>query len=83
MCCAFPLYEPEADGGLAAYPERLVVYPAGTGRTVFLGWVKIATIFTFAFFGLVVSPRYLLAAEPLWAAACACPLPPPLLLLSN
>ncbi|KAH8899221.1 hypothetical protein GQ53DRAFT_758462 [Thozetella sp. PMI_491] len=56
-------------GGRPAYPERLVIYHAGTGRTVFLGWLKIATIFTFAFFGMVVAPRYMAADEPLWAVA--------------
>ena len=48
----------------------MAIYHIGTGRTVFLGWLKIATIFTFAFFGLVVTPASLAADEPLWAAAC-------------
>ncbi|CAD6501037.1 BgTH12-06737 [Blumeria graminis f. sp. triticale] len=36
-------------------------YHAGTGRTVFLGCLKITTIFIFGFFSLVVIPKHVLA----------------------
>lgn len=51
------------------YPERLVIYHAGTGKTTFLACLKLTTIFTFAFFGLVATPGYLAADEPLWKAS--------------
>ncbi|KAI1170803.1 hypothetical protein F4777DRAFT_583538 [Nemania sp. FL0916] len=38
------------------YPSRLCVYHAGIGRVLFLGFLKLSTIFMFAFFGLVVTP---------------------------
>ena len=54
----------------AVYPERLIVYHAGTGRTVFLGCLKVTTIFTFSFFSLVVAPTHFFAEEePKWVAA--------------
>ncbi|KAJ9132993.1 hypothetical protein NKR23_g11056 [Pleurostoma richardsiae] len=52
-----------------AYPESLVIYHAGTGRSTFLACLKLTTLFVFAFFGLVVTPAYLTADEPLWKAA--------------
>jgi hypothetical protein len=52
------------------YPERLIVYHAGTGRTVFLGCLKVTTIFIFSFFCLVVAPTHFFAEEePKWVAA--------------
>lgn len=52
------------------YPERLIVYHAGTGRTVFLGCLKVTTIFIFSFFCLVVAPTHFFAEEePKWIAA--------------
>ncbi|RYP65212.1 hypothetical protein DL770_009039 [Monosporascus sp. CRB-9-2] len=41
-----------------AYPERLCIYHAGTGRTTFLACLKLSTLFIFAFFGFVVTPAY-------------------------
>ncbi|XXH05466.1 hypothetical protein Hte_011893 [Hypoxylon texense] len=41
-----------------AYPERLCVYHAGTGRITFLACLKISTLFIFVFFGFVVTPAY-------------------------
>ncbi|CAJ2500212.1 Uu.00g030650.m01.CDS01 [Anthostomella pinea] len=41
-----------------AYPERLCVYHAGTGRVTFLACLKLSTLFIFAFFGFVVTPSY-------------------------
>jgi hypothetical protein len=40
------------------YPERLLIYNAGMGRTVFIGSLKVTTIFVFGFFSLVVAPGY-------------------------
>ncbi|RQM08827.1 hypothetical protein DH86_00002964 [Scytalidium sp. 3C] len=55
----------------AVYPERLLVYHAGTGRTVFIGCLKVTTIFVFSFFGLVVAPTHFYSEveEPLWVPA--------------
>ena len=51
------------------YPERLLIYNAGTGRTVFIGCLKITTIFVFGFFCLVVAPAHYYAPdEPAWIA---------------
>ncbi|KAI0011944.1 hypothetical protein F4779DRAFT_144908 [Xylariaceae sp. FL0662B] len=41
-----------------AYPERLCVYHAGTGRGTFLACLKLSTLFIFVFFGFVVTPAY-------------------------
>ncbi|OTB05693.1 hypothetical protein M426DRAFT_319681 [Hypoxylon sp. CI-4A] len=41
-----------------AYPERLCVYHAGTGRITFLACLKLSTLFIFVFFGFVVTPAY-------------------------
>ncbi|RFU32573.1 hypothetical protein B7463_g3769, partial [Scytalidium lignicola] len=50
-----------------AYPERLLVYHAGTGKTVFIGCLKVTTIFVFSFFGLVVAPAHWYSDdEPSW-----------------
>src|SRR4051812_21283042 len=53
-----------------AYPTRLLIYHSGTGRTVFLGCLKVTTIFIFAFFSLVVAPAHFYAEEeqPKWVA---------------
>lgn len=51
-----------------AYPENLVIYHAGTGRTTFIACLKLTTIFVFVFFGLVVTPAYLKSDHPLWHA---------------
>lgn len=51
------------------FPERLLIYHAGTGRSVFLGCLRVTTIFVFTFFTLVVAPTHLYAEnEPLWIA---------------
>ncbi|KXJ89599.1 hypothetical protein Micbo1qcDRAFT_165718 [Microdochium bolleyi] len=42
-----------------AYPERLCVYHAGTGRVTFLACLKVSTLFIFTFFAFVVTPMYL------------------------
>ena len=51
------------------YPERLLVYHGGTGRTVFAGCLKVTTIFIFSAFALFVAPTHFYAeAEPPWVA---------------
>lgn len=48
-------------------PERLLVYHAGTGKIVFIGLMKINTIFLFSFSCLVLAPSYYLAPDwPNW-----------------
>ncbi|KAB8302160.1 hypothetical protein EYC80_005607 [Monilinia laxa] len=55
--------------GQVTYPERLLIYHSGTGRTVFLGCLKVTTIFIFVFFTLVVAPAHYYAEdEPEWVA---------------
>ncbi|KAI9651462.1 MAG: hypothetical protein M1829_002810 [Trizodia sp. TS-e1964] len=46
------------------YPERLLIYHAGTAKTVFIGCLKVTTIFLFAFSSLVVAPKLFFAEEP-------------------
>ncbi|KAI0384285.1 hypothetical protein F5Y04DRAFT_239507 [Hypomontagnella monticulosa] len=41
-----------------AFPERLCVYHAGTGRITFLACLKLSTLFIFVFYGFVVTPAY-------------------------
>ncbi|KAI1000035.1 hypothetical protein K3495_g8161 [Podosphaera aphanis] len=61
---------PKTPGKRFTYPERLLVYHAGTGRTVFLGCLKLTTIFICGFFTLVVLPRHVFAEKPVhWVTA--------------
>ncbi|KAH7327179.1 hypothetical protein BKA65DRAFT_554739 [Rhexocercosporidium sp. MPI-PUGE-AT-0058] len=53
----------------ARFPERLIIYHAGTGRTVFLGCLKVTTIFICAFFCAVMAPTHFYAEESNWVAA--------------
>ncbi|KAI0396510.1 hypothetical protein F5Y17DRAFT_419369 [Xylariaceae sp. FL0594] len=41
-----------------AFPARLCVYHAGTGRITFLSCLKLSTLFIFAFFGFVITPAH-------------------------
>ncbi|TVY28800.1 Heterokaryon incompatibility protein 6,OR allele [Lachnellula hyalina] len=51
------------------FPERVLVYHAGTGRTVFLGSLKVTTIFIATFFCAVLGPTYYYAEnEPPWVS---------------
>ncbi|KAL1835587.1 hypothetical protein VTJ49DRAFT_6438 [Mycothermus thermophilus] len=61
--------EPPPAGGKAAYPDRLIIYHAGTGRTTFLACLKVTTLFIFGFFDLIMTPAYLAAGEPLLKTA--------------
>ncbi|KAK4128658.1 hypothetical protein N657DRAFT_32704 [Parathielavia appendiculata] len=53
-----------AAGGKAAYPERLIIYHAGTGKTTFLACLKLTTLFVFGFFDMIMTPAYIAAGEP-------------------
>ncbi|KAL3427448.1 hypothetical protein PVAG01_00957 [Phlyctema vagabunda] len=49
------------------YPDRLLIYHAGTGRTVFIGGMKLTTIGICVFFVSVVAPTHFYAEqEPTW-----------------
>ncbi|KAF7856044.1 hypothetical protein EAF04_010000 [Stromatinia cepivora] len=64
-----PVATPQYASKRPAYPERLLIYHSGTGRTVFLGCLKVTTIFIFVFFTLVVAPAHYYAEdEPQWVA---------------
>lgn len=63
------IHHPNLSNCVLVYPERLIVYHAGTGRTVFLGCLKLTTIFIFTFFSLVVAPAHFNSDdEPKWVA---------------
>lgn len=69
----FPLRKLLRYGGLpqaSGYPERLLIYHAGTGKTVFIGCLKLTTIFLFSFSCLILAPSFYYAPDkPNWAAA--------------
>jgi hypothetical protein len=44
----------------------MIVYHIGTPRIMFLGALKLTTIFVFGFFAVVVIPGYTSADVPLW-----------------
>ncbi|EXF76597.1 hypothetical protein CFIO01_10852 [Colletotrichum fioriniae PJ7] len=44
-------------------PERLLIYHAGTGRTAFLAFWKITTVFSCVFFCFVAAPSYVRAED--------------------
>lgn len=48
---------------IAKYPERLLVYHAGTLKVVVIGCLKINTIFLFSFSCLVLAPSYYLSPD--------------------
>ncbi|KAJ4420176.1 hypothetical protein N0V82_004520 [Gnomoniopsis sp. IMI 355080] len=48
---------------------RLIVYHAGTPRIMFLGALKITTVFVFGFFAVVTIPTYIQAEAPIWQTA--------------
>lgn len=53
-----------------AYPERVLIYNAGTGKAVFIGCLKLTTIFLFSFSCLIVAPAFYRAPDyPNWAPA--------------
>lgn len=66
MCFSQPGPSYDALTQTAAFPQRLLIYHAGTGRTTFLACLKVTTIFSFAFFTFVAAPGYLASGEPTW-----------------
>lgn len=49
------------------FPERFLVYHAGTGRIVFQATLKVTTIFLATFFIVALAPAYLKAPDtPVW-----------------
>lgn len=61
---------PNQAGKKPILPECLLVFHAGTGRSVFLGCLKVTTIFIFGFFGLVLAPAHFQSEDqPKWVAA--------------
>ncbi|GME41450.1 hypothetical protein GTA08_BOTSDO12804 [Neofusicoccum parvum] len=67
------------------YPERLLIYNAGTGKTTWIAFTKLGTIIFFAFGCLVIAPRLHAHPEsPWWAAPAAIALTPlPLLITAT
>ncbi|KAK3330088.1 hypothetical protein B0H66DRAFT_542746 [Apodospora peruviana] len=55
--------------GKQLYPERLLIYHAGTGKTIFLATLKLTTVFAFAIFDLYAAPNFLMASAPLYQVA--------------
>lgn len=58
-------------------PERILIYHGGTGRTLFLGVLRITTIFLFGVSCLVVAPAFMSSEFPSYLGpaskdACAC-----------
>ena len=54
---------------LLAIPQRLLIFHAGTGRTVFVGALKVTTIFTFCTTLLFIAPaQYNDRRQPAWVA---------------
>ncbi|POS75924.1 hypothetical protein DHEL01_v205691 [Diaporthe helianthi] len=47
-------------------PPRTLVYHMGTPRIMFLGALKLTTIFVFGFFAVVIIPPFASADVPLW-----------------
>ncbi|KAK7739843.1 hypothetical protein SLS53_005435 [Cytospora paraplurivora] len=43
-----------------------IIYHTGTPRIMFLGALKLTTVFVFGFFAVVVIPGYVSAGQPLW-----------------
>ncbi len=67
-----------------AFPERLIIYHAGTGKTTFLACLKVTTLFLFGFFDMIMTPAYFAAGEPLVKTAGGMPTShPPHLLQSR
>lgn len=60
----------------------MIVYHVGTPRIMFLGALKLTTVFVFGFFAVVVIPGFVSTGQSLWQTfACKQqirPSPPPL-----
>lgn len=53
------------------YPERLLIYNAGTGKTTYIAFTKLGTVVFFAFGCLVIAPRLHADPDSPWWAAPA------------
>lgn len=49
-------------------PHRILIYHGGTGKTVFIGMMRITTIFVFAVSCLVVAPAFFMSDFPWYTA---------------
>ncbi|OMP81651.1 hypothetical protein BK809_0002644, partial [Diplodia seriata] len=59
------------------FPERLLIYNAGTGKTTWIAFTKLGTVVFFAFGCLVIAPRlHAHPDSPWWAAPAAILLTP-------
>ncbi|KAL5342812.1 hypothetical protein BJX70DRAFT_270971 [Aspergillus crustosus] len=52
-------------------PEKILIYHGGTGRTMFLGMLRITTIFLFGVSCLVVAPAFMSSEFPSYVAPAA------------
>lgn len=52
-----------------AFPERLIIYHAGTGRIMYLAILKLTTIFLSALFCGVIVPAYISSDKAWWQTA--------------
>lgn len=57
---------PQADHKHIEIPQRMIVYHMGTPRIMFLGALKLTTIFLFGFFAVVIIPPFASADVPPW-----------------
>ncbi|KAK3945438.1 hypothetical protein QBC46DRAFT_372236 [Diplogelasinospora grovesii] len=51
--------------GQLAYPEKLVIFHAGTGKITFLACLKLTTLFSVVFFTAIVAPSYVQSDDEL------------------
>lgn len=52
----------------AGPPERILIYHGGTGSTIFLGMLRVSTIFLFGISCVVVAPAFFAADYPSYVA---------------
>ncbi|SPO02300.1 uncharacterized protein DNG_04973 [Cephalotrichum gorgonifer] len=64
------LYPPPDKSKRYLFPERVVIYHAGTGRVLYLAVLKLTTVVLSAVFCGVLVPSYIAADKPLWESAC-------------
>lgn len=60
-----------SDRAALVFPERLLIYNAGTGKTTWVAFTKLGTIVLFAFGCLVIAPRLHYHPDTPWWAAPA------------
>lgn len=57
----------KANQSIAA-PENVLIYHAGTGRIVFLGMLRTATIFVAGVSSMIIAPAFFADEFPSWLA---------------